>query len=421
MMRITGVLLCLLFMCKIQAQQVYFIYIQSEDRKPFYAKMNNRVISSTANGYLLVPKLQNGGHRLAIGFPGNRDVPEEEFLFTVDNADQGYDLKTTPSGNGHMLFNLLNYKMEYPVNGTGVASGKDTGTGNDFAGILADVVKDPSVKNTDPVKSPVQAEKLPVKVELGTKPDTVPVKKPDPIPIVKKDTLVENNVTPEKVIIETKPLAPTGKLERLFNRIGKEGTELVYADNTNGNSDTIRIFLPRLSTDMVETTPVKETILGTTVYVTSDTGKPATKNDGKFLDIEVKNPNKDVIPPSLGDTVVPEKKPADTLVTVPKLVMVNTDCKKIADEGDFLKLRKKMAGEKSNYDMMAVAAKVFRQSCFTVEQVKNLSLLFLDDDGKYRFYDLAYPFVYDTDKFAGLEQELKDEFYKNRFRALIRK
>jgi Domain of unknown function (DUF4476) len=445
MSRITGVLLSILFMCKLQAQQVYFIYIQSEDRKPFYAKMHNKVISSTASGYLLVPKLQNGGHRLSIGFPGKAELGEEEFLFTIDNADQGYDLKTIPSGNGHILFNLLNYKLEYPVNGTGATAGKDTGTGNDFAGILADVVKEPGVKNIDPVKSPVTVkepvqpdtlknnpaiEKKPV---LATEPPVVKEQAEMPKDTVK--TIVTGEKKPlaeEKVLspeekntqketqgIKTTPVIVTGAVTVVFKMAGKEGSDLIFADHTNGSKDTIRIFLPKLSTDTMETTPAKETMLGVVVNVPSDTVKPVTKTDGKFLDIEVKNPNKDATPPALGDTVMPEKKPADTIVS--KLVMVNTDCKKIADEDDFVKLRKKMAGEKDNDAMIDVAVKTFRQKCFTTEQVKNLSVLLMGDDGKYHFYDAAYRFVYDTNNFQQLEQQITDTYYKNRFRAMIRR
>ena len=53
-------------------------------------------------------------------------------------------------------------------------------------------------------------------------------------------------------------------------------------------------------------------------------------------------------------------------------------------------------------------------------QIKNLSTLFLNDSGKYRFFDLAYGYVSDAEKFSSLQAELKEEYYINRFKAMLR-
>ena len=100
--------------------------------------------------------------------------------------------------------------------------------------------------------------------------------------------------------------------------------------------------------------------------------------------------------------------------------MVNTDCKNMASDKDFIALRKKMAAEESDDDMVTAARKVFKTKCFTSEQVKNLCVLFLKDDGKYKFLDAAYPFVYDTDNFKQLGSLLTEEYYLNRFKAMIK-
>lgn len=42
--------------------------------------------------------------------------------------------------------------------------------------------------------------------------------------------------------------------------------------------------------------------------------------------------------------------------------------------------------EEDNEDaMLDVARKIFRAKCYSVEQIKNLSVLFLTDVGKYNF------------------------------------
>jgi hypothetical protein len=100
--------------------------------------------------------------------------------------------------------------------------------------------------------------------------------------------------------------------------------------------------------------------------------------------------------------------------------MINSDCKSSATEEDFLKVRKKMIAQKDENEMISAAQKLFRQKCYSTEQVKNLSVLFLKDDSKYKFFDAAYPFVHDTDNFESLEAQLTDPYFISRFKAMIR-
>ena len=79
-----------------------------------------------------------------------------------------------------------------------------------------------------------------------------------------------------------------------------------------------------------------------------------------------------------------------------------------------------MAAETADDDMVSEARKYFKTKCFTVLQLKNLSTLFLNDDGKYKFFDAAYIYVSDAENFTGLQSELKDEYYINRFKAMLR-
>jgi Domain of unknown function (DUF4476) len=93
-------------------------------------------------------------------------------------------------------------------------------------------------------------------------------------------------------------------------------------------------------------------------------------------------------------------------------------CESAAHE-DFLKLRRRMA-EKTNDDgMLEEARKYFKEKCFTTEQVKNLSTMFLSNAGKYNFFELAHNNVTDKDNFSSLQSELKDEYYVNRFNMLV--
>jgi hypothetical protein len=83
-------------------------------------------------------------------------------------------------------------------------------------------------------------------------------------------------------------------------------------------------------------------------------------------------------------------------------------------------LRKTMAATETDDDMLDEARKYFKTKCFTTVQIKNLGALFLSDAGKYKFFDQAYSYVSDTENFASLQSELKEEYYINRFKAMLR-
>ena len=79
-----------------------------------------------------------------------------------------------------------------------------------------------------------------------------------------------------------------------------------------------------------------------------------------------------------------------------------------------------MAAAENDDDMITEAKKYFKLKCYTSLQIKNLSTLFLIDGSRYHFLDAAYPYVSDDENFGMLQSELKDEYYLNRFRAMLR-
>lgn len=99
--------------------------------------------------------------------------------------------------------------------------------------------------------------------------------------------------------------------------------------------------------------------------------------------------------------------------------LVNTDCKHLATDDEFLKLRKKIAAESDLDKMIDIAKKGFRKSCYTTDQIKNMSFLFLQEDGRYKFIEEAYPYVSDSGNFTQLQSLFSTSYYINRFKALI--
>ncbi len=95
------------------------------------------------------------------------------------------------------------------------------------------------------------------------------------------------------------------------------------------------------------------------------------------------------------------------------------NCAAVASENDFFKLRKKMAGEKENEGMIHEAKKEFKSKCFSVEQIRNLGNLLLNEAGKFQFYEAAYPNSSDKAGFTVLQAEFRDPYFVHRFKNLV--
>jgi len=115
-------------------------------------------------------------------------------------------------------------------------------------------------------------------------------------------------------------------------------------------------------------------------------------------------------------TTEPEKKAE----TSNKLVMINSDCAKLATDNDVDKMRVKMMAEGDEQKRLAVAQKYFKTMCLYARQIKALSELFTGDASKYKFLELAYPFAADTANFKQLYDLLGDEAYVTRFKKLVK-
>jgi Domain of unknown function (DUF4476) len=247
------------------------------------------------------------------------------------------------------------------------------------------------------------------------------------------------------VVKETPPAAvpPIAKATSIIKRElyvnGKQGAEMIYTDNSGSKTDTIRILIPVDKEQAVAAPPIakeekpvlKEEPIVKELPPAAKEEKPiakelppAPKEEKPAVKEEKPAPKEQFIsmelpPNKLGAGKQPEV--AVPTAPVKKVAMINSNCRNHANEDDFMKIRKKMVAEDNDDDMVAAARKIFKTKCFTTEQVKNLGVLFLKDEGRYKFFDAAYPFVSDTDNFNSLEAQLTEEYYINRFRAMVRR
>ena len=182
-----------------------------------------------------------------------------------------------------------------------------------------------------------------------------------------------------------------------------EGFESVFIDEyQNGDKDTVRILIPNRNEPIVRL----------------ESKADSTKDDRKFLDV---NPDTTyAINQSPSETKKEGSKKLWPFSKNKSGVAEVKKCQNLAGNDDFLKLRRKMAGRTSDDGMLEEAKKFFRTKCFSSEQIKNLSSMFLSNAGKYNFFYVSYDYVSDKENFPSLQSELKDEYYVNQFRTMLR-
>ncbi|QNA45336.1 DUF4476 domain-containing protein [Lacibacter sediminis] len=399
------------FSVQAKSQLNHFIYLQTDNQQPFYIKYNNRIISSSSSGYLILPKLKDGVVDFAVGFPKS-DQQEQQFRYTIDKADKGFLLKNF-SDKGWGLYDLQTSSIVYTAVKTAETNnnpGSTVAPANDpFSNMLSKVTQDSTVKTVTVVKE--------------TKPVVVDTPKPAKVEVVVtapvKDTItVKPEIKPEKpieqpVVTEPEWTAPSkSPIKQVRKFESREGADFVFeVGEANGLKDTVRLFIERdtvinpVVSPAVIDTPKAEVVLKDTVAVVQQPKKeePVVKNE------EVVEKKEPVTPPVVSEPV--QKKETASLP--------NSNCKDFATEDDLIKLRRRMASQRKDEQMVDEAKKAFRAKCFTTSQLKNLSALFLSDEGRYRFFDAALPFVTDYSNFKSLGETINDDYYKRRFIALL--
>jgi hypothetical protein len=102
------------------------------------------------------------------------------------------------------------------------------------------------------------------------------------------------------------------------------------------------------------------------------------------------------------------------------VIVTNSNCRQFASDNELDKLRVRMLAEKDVDVQVTEARKFFKIKCVSTYQVQSLSTLFRTDEGKYKLLDAAYPYVSDNNNFRELVALLTEEYYINRFKAMVR-
>ena len=403
------------FQIGLKAQKVYFIYLQSENTAPFYVRMAGQIQSSTSEGYLIIPNLKDSVYLVSIGQPGKQDEPR--FTITISRGDRGFLIKNI--GGTVSLFDLQTLAVYKPISAETTTTQRVTRNDN-FTRLLAKVADDTTllsepvviVKEQKTKPKEVQPEVAAVKENVAPKENsgeqisTPGIVTRDKVlietPVVEKDSgdvvSKKTEVTPEPIkdsvlTVKKQEVPATNKEEYKRSQVTKkseistsDGFGLIFLDELDGIVDTIQLVIPNPKIIFVDT---------------------AEKQQAQVKQFPEISAEKDS---------VKDKAPVNSLETSANL---KSQCISLATDDDFFKMRRDMTAKNNDEEMIAEAKKHFKSKCFRTEQIKYLTSLFLTEESKYQFFDAAYMHISDQEKFKFLQSELKDNYYINRFKALI--
>ena len=403
------------FQIGLKAQKVYFIYLQSENTAPFYVRMAGQIQSSTSEGYLIIPNLKDSVYLISIGQPGKQDEPR--FTITISRGDRGFLIKNIEGTVS--LFDLQTLAVYKPISAETTTTQRVTRNDN-FTRLLAKVADDTTllsepvviVKEQKTKPKEVQPEVAAVKENVAPKENSgeqistpgivtrdkvlietpavekdsgaVVSKKPEVMPeTIKDSTFTAKNEEVSGSNIEVYKRSQVTKKSEIST---SDGFGLIFLDKLDGIVDTIQLVIPNPKIIFVDT---------------------AEKQQAQA---------KQVLEISTEKDSVTDKAPVNSLETSANL---KSQCISLATDDDFFKMRRDMTAKNNDEEMIAEAKKHFKSKCFRTEQIKYLTSLFLTEESKYQFFDAAYMHVSDQEKFKFLQSELKDNYYINRFKALI--
>jgi hypothetical protein len=393
-----------------RAQETCFIYLQSANQLPFYVKLNDKVWSSSPGGFLILPNLIPAAYQLALGM--GEPTRENRFRIEIKGADRGFEV--APSPEGLNLVELTGSQRLLPLPDPVLSNIRYEARDDAFTRLLSLAAADTSLlrapvlitpdlasakkessvpANPVPALQAADSAKSEILTPVEAPGDTVAVVKPAPavelmLPPPARDTVValpSDNVkedTARQVVTQPANEAfVRSQVRRYAESSTMEGFGLVYLDKEGDRTDTIRLLIPnpRLAYTLPE--------------------KKEEKEEGLFLEV-----GRDSL--ARLNAGAKEKK-------------ASRRCKEEADASDLFRLRTRMSLRSADEAMVEEAQKAFRQRCFTSEQVRSLSALFLTAAGKYLFFEAAYGRVSDPEAFGQLEEELKDAHYRSRFKTLI--
>lgn len=328
----------------------HYIFIEADGQQPFYVKRADTLYSSSASGFLIIPKVPKGDFNIILGFP-KAIYPEAVFEIKEVSRDRGFHLKLF-EGKGWGLFDRTSMDVIYSNNNQIDKSASDAvkKTANPFAALLSDATGDdilieqnPGVIQKQLVKDLTVAQ--PKKEEVREVQD---VKSPETSVLVKIEELETDK---EKII--------------------------TYIDRKSGGQiDTVVIRIAKLEQSDIKIAPKP---------VSSELS-PAREEVKALPEVN------SLIPPT-----EEKENQAEVQSSVGRKLSACT--KPAAETKDMLNLQKKILGMAKEEDQLVYVEKVFGMKCFTSKQAVEVASFFLDEYSRMNLFKRVYWLVSDHEDF----------------------
>ena len=362
----------------------HYIFIEADGQQPFYLKQGNTMLSSSAAGFLIIPKITASEMEFSIGFPKNI-YPEVSFYINGIDRDRGFQLKMM-EGQDWSLFDRTS--LEVIKGGVPKAAPiemklpqKEEGG---FAKLLAVATDDQSL-----------LVKMPKKESPGKPASITPVTKAGLTATITnaglKDSIgKKDKVAPYQISISTQ--VEDADVKRL-----------VYVEKTTkGNTDTITVEIEK------KIVPVEEPLKQSQDTALAETAAKAITPTVISTDTN-----------ALVDKPKDKADSAKTSVQPPKASPIIVCDRPIADYKDIRALQKKLLGIKSDEEQRNYAVKAFGQKCFNTKQALEIGWFFVDEASRLQLFKALQPLISDKASFGNLEVSFLKEENIISFRALV--
>ena len=398
-----GILMC--FFTVSARTQNHFLYIQAADQQKFTLSMNHKNYTSGKTGYLIIPRVADGKYTVQIK-KGENDL---KFAVAVKGRDQGFTLKNTDG-----KWRLLNVGTKKGIEAGAPAEGEDTAAGGEKA---ADATEENFVKPAEESPGPVTGKPATQSGATGVSEFArmLSAVTADPsllnlhfesVPGKKEAARLDKKKKGAKPPVKGAEVTETpSAITKAAEEAGHEGTDLTFYDQNRNRVDTVKVFIPA---------DPKKGKKGVTTEKKKKETEPQPDPDLALRSTNSTDPAHSVVKDSVSN---PFRQAVSPRSSVP---VRNSNCTEVAGDNDFVKLRKRMAAQNSDALMIQTARKAFSARCYTTLQIRNLSTLFLNDQTRFQFFQMAFAFVYDPANYNILEDQLLDENYKERLRSLLR-
>jgi len=362
----------------------HYIFIEADGQQPFYLKQGNAMVSSSAAGFLILPKITASEMEFSIGFPKNI-YPEVSFYINGTDRDRGFQLKLM-EGQGWSLFDRTSLEV---IKGESPKAAliemqlpkKEEGS---FAKLLATATDDKSL------------------LEKKTKKDSAEMTSPG-ISITKAGLAVDATKSGVKDSLSKKDKVIAAPISINAQMEDADVKRLVYVEKTiKGTADTISVEIDKKKDAATE---------------------PVAKPQDSTL---AARPQKVIAPVAVQvDTMtqVLKSKEQDNsskaTTQVSKTSPIIVCDRPIADYKDVRTLQKKLLGIASDEEQRNYAVKAFGQKCFNTKQALEIGWFFLDEASRLQLFKALKPLISDKASFGNLEVSFLKEENITAFRALV--